>query len=265
LKTGKRMAIFIGTKGQSSASLLTFSHNASRIRVRLAIISDIHSNLQALTRVFELIDDQSVDQIVCLGDMVGYGGNPNECVQLIRERCGIILRGNHDAAAIDSSVADSFTKNARIAATWTRGQLEEENRAFLETLPLTANLDGALFVHASPYEPGSWYYVLSEEEVEAAFRSFSESICFIGHSHFPGIFSEDGPVRSVTKESRYLVNVGSVGQPRDGDPRLSYGIFDSDSWTYRNFRGEYDIEGASQKILTAGLPRALAERLFLGR
>ena len=232
--------------------------------MRFAIISDIHSNLEALTKAFELIDQESVQEIVCLGDVVGYGANPNECVALVRSRCKTVLRGNHDAAAVNSSNAESFTKNARIAAEWTRQQLSEENIHFLEGLPYTSTRDGILFVHSSPFQPESWYYVLSEEDLEAAFQSFSEQICFIGHSHFPGIFSEEGPAKAVNRASKFLVNVGSVGQPRDGNSRLSFGIFDSESWNYRNIRSEYPIQIAAEKILRAGLPRALSDRLPLG-
>ena len=232
--------------------------------MRLAIISDIHSNLEALTKAFQLIEGESIDEIVCLGDIVGYGANPNECVALVRARCKTVLRGNHDAAAINALQAESFTKNARIAAEWTRQQLSEENRLFLEGLPYTFKRDEILFVHSSPYQPESWYYVLSEEDLEAAFQSFTERICFIGHSHFPGIFSEEGPSRAVNRASRFLVNVGSVGQPRDGNSKLSFGIFDTERWNYRNIRSEYPIQIAAEKILQAGLPRALSDRLALG-
>lgn len=232
--------------------------------MRLAIISDIHSNLEALTKAFELIDQESVDEVVCLGDIVGYGANPNECVDLVRSRCRTILRGNHDAAAVNQQNAESFTKNAKIAAQWTGKQLSEENKRFLDGLPYTNSRDGMLFVHSSPYQPEEWYYVLTEEDLESAFQSFSEQICFIGHSHFPGIFSEDGPAKAVNRGSRFLVNVGSVGQPRDGNSKLSFGVFDSGIWNYRNIRSLYPIQAAAEKILQAGLPRALSDRLALG-
>jgi putative phosphoesterase len=232
--------------------------------MRFAIISDVHSNLEALTKAFELIDQESVNEIVCLGDVVGYGANPNECVTLVRSRCQTILRGNHDAAAVNPLNAESFTKNAKVAAEWTRQQLSKENKQFLERLPFTSTRDGILFVHASPYQPESWYYVLSEEDLEVAFQNFSEQICFIGHSHFPGIFSEDGPAKTVNRASRFLVNVGSIGQPRDGNSKLSFGIFDTEKWNYKNIRSDYPIQIAAEKILRAGLPRALSDRLALG-
>jgi predicted phosphodiesterase len=232
--------------------------------MRLAIISDIHSNLEALTRAFELIDQESVSDVFCLGDIVGYGANPNECVDLVRRRCRVALRGNHDSAAVDLSVAGTFTRNARIAAEWTGRELADDNRKYLEGLPYTYRMDDVMFVHSSPYEPEEWYYVLSEEDLAAAFQSFTERLCFIGHSHFPGIFSEDGPAAAIDRSQRFVINVGSIGQPRDGNSKLSFGIFDSENWTYRNVRSEYPIRTAAEKILQAGLPRALADRLTLG-
>ena len=232
--------------------------------MRFAIISDIHSNLEALTKAFELVDQESVNEVVCLGDVVGYGANPNECVELVRSRCRVVLRGNHDAAAVNPANAESFTKNARIAAEWTRQQLSDENKKFLEGLPYTSSRDEILFVHSSPYQPESWFYVLSEEDLKVAFQNFSEQICFIGHSHFPGIFSEEGPAKAVNRGTRFLVNVGSIGQPRDGNPKLSFGIFDTEKWNYRNIRSEYAIQAAAEKILRAGLPRALSDRLAMG-
>jgi predicted phosphodiesterase len=265
LKNARRLSIFI-LKIVWTAFLIIQFQKASPpgLVVRFAIISDIHSNLEALSKALDLIDEHSVDEIVCLGDIVGYGANPNECIRLVRNRCRIVLLGNHDAAALNPVVGDTFTKNARIAIAWTREQLNAENKAFLERLPLTARRDGVLFVHGSPYQPALWYYVISEEEAEAAFQSFSEQICFIGHSHFPAIFSEDGPVRSISRDSRHLVNVGSVGQPRDGNSRLSIGIFDTTAWSYKNIRSDYPAEIAAGKILQAGLPRALADRLTIG-
>jgi len=232
--------------------------------MRFAIISDIHSNLEALTRALELVDQESIHDVICLGDIVGYGANPNECVSLVQSRCRIALRGNHDSAAVDLSVAESFTKNARIAAEWTGRQLSDSSRRYLEALPYTYRAEEILFVHSSPYEPEAWYYVLSEEDLEAAFESFTERICFIGHSHFPGIFSEEGPAIAVNRSERYVVNVGSIGQPRDGNAKLSFGIFDTEGWVYRNIRSEYPIRVAAEKIIRAGLPRALADRLMLG-
>jgi predicted phosphodiesterase len=232
--------------------------------VRLAIISDIHSNLEALTKALELIQSQEVDQTICLGDIVGYGANPNECIELVRHHCSVVLMGNHDAAALDPSVATHFTPHARIAVKWTAAALTHTSQTYLKTLPLTGRLPEILFVHASPYEPEEWHYVLSSIDAQPALNALSEKICFIGHTHVPAIYTHNGRVSQVEKWSKALVNVGSVGQPRDGIPLLSYGVFDTEHWSYENIRSEYDVETASEKILKAGLPRVLAERLLVG-
>lgn len=232
--------------------------------MRIAVISDVHSNLEALTSAFEAMESRRVDEVVCLGDTVGYGANPNECLGLIRARCSVILQGNHDAAAIDLSVANQFTLNAQLSAIWTLGALLEENKIFLRDLPQMKPQGDLLFSHASPFEPEEWHYVISEFDTREAFEAFTEKICFIGHSHIPVIFSGREKVPAVERSGRFIVNVGSVGQPRDGNPHLSFGIFDTNAWSYENIRVGYDVEAAAQKIRKAGLPRSLAERLYKG-
>lgn len=231
---------------------------------RIAIISDIHGNLEALSRALEVIDKEHVDDIVCLGDTVGYGANPVECLKLIRSRCSIILLGNHDAASINLAVANQFTLNAQLSAIWTFGALDEESKAFLNSLKPTRPLGEVLLSHGSPYEPDEWHYVISEFDMREAFRAFTERICFVGHSHIPIIFSEHGERSEIARQGRFIVNVGSVGQPRDGNPNLSFGIFDREEWSYRNLRVAYDFKTAAKKIRDAGLPRALADRLTVG-
>lgn len=231
---------------------------------RIALISDIHGNLEALTRALEVIDEERVDDVVCLGDTVGYGANPLECLKLVRSRCSIILLGNHDAASIDLAVANQFTLNAQLSAIWTFGALDEESKAFLHSLKPTHPLGEVLLSHGSPYEPDEWHYVISEFDMREAFHAFTEKICFVGHSHIPVIFSEYGERDEIDRQGRFIVNVGSIGQPRDGNPNLSFGIFDSERWSYRNLRIEYDFKTASKKIRDAGLPRALADRLIVG-
>lgn len=232
--------------------------------MRIAVVSDIHSNLEALTKAFELIDKESVEEVVCLGDIVGYGANPNECVKLVHERCKIALLGNHDAAALDPDLAEEFNRNAREAARWTNKKLTAESKKILERLPMHAKAEGVLFVHASPCDPEDWNYIILDHEARQAFECFSEKVCFVGHTHAPVVFSETGRVKTIAAESRYIINVGSVGQPRDGNPTLSFGVFDSATWSYRNIRSKYDIEAAAGKIRKAGLPAPLADRLFMG-
>lgn len=232
--------------------------------MRIAILSDIHSNLEALTKALKVIDSMGVDEVVCLGDVVGYGANPNECLEIIRRRCKTILLGNHDLAAVDVSAAEFFAHLARVAAEWTHRTLTADNKKFLRSLPYTANRPDMLLVHASPHEPEEWHYIISTFDAFEAFKAFEERICFVGHSHVPGIFSPTGKAATVNKDDRFIVNVGSIGQPRDGNPQLSFGVFETEIWKYENIREDYDISGASAKILEAGLPRGLADRLFVG-
>jgi diadenosine tetraphosphatase ApaH/serine/threonine PP2A family protein phosphatase len=235
-----------------------------RREVRIALISDVHSNLEALTRALEFIDAQGVDDIVCLGDTVGYGANPNECLTLVRSRCSTILLGNHDAAGIDLFVANHFTLSARLSAVWTSSVLLDEHKAFLKNLPYSKSRGDLFFSHASPFEPAEWRYVVSEIDTREAFSAFTERLCFIGHSHIPVIFSERGITSSVLPTGRFIVNVGSIGQPRDGNPNLSFGIFDTASESYQTIRLGYDTDPAAEKIRKVGLPQALADRLYRG-
>jgi diadenosine tetraphosphatase ApaH/serine/threonine PP2A family protein phosphatase len=232
--------------------------------MRIAIVSDIHSNLEALTRALSTIDELGIRDIVCLGDVVGYGANPRECLELVRARCRVVIKGNHDAAAADGSGMENFSSMARAAAEWTQGQLHESERWYLQNLPLTWVQDNLFFVHASPYVPSAWIYVVSPFEAKLAFQHLRQDICFLGHSHQPFVIGERGGEGQVQRGERFLINVGSVGQPRDGNPQLSFGVFDTEAWEYRNFRRTYDVEVAAAKILDAGLPRRLADRLFVG-
>jgi predicted phosphodiesterase len=232
--------------------------------MNFAIISDIHSNLEALQKALSIIDEKKCDEIICLGDVVGYGADPNECTAIVRERCSAIVMGNHDAAALNPLLAHDFNAIARKAVVWTADQLTEESKAFLSVLPLVSVKEDILFVHSSPDKPEAWDYIIDADDAESAMLHFDEKICFIGHTHVPGIFSGRGRAKSVSRDDRYIVNVGSIGQPRDGNPMLSFGIFDSESWEYELIRSEYNIQGAVDKIFNAGLPKELGYRLQFG-
>jgi predicted phosphodiesterase len=232
--------------------------------MRIAIISDIHSNLEALTKAMEIIDAQSVDEIVCLGDIIGYGADPNECLDLVRRRCTFVIKGNHEDAVLDRTKAEDFTQNARLAIEWTRNQITEENLGYLRTCSLLCRMKDIMFVHASPCEPAEWNYIFEEDSASRAFGCFSESLCFVGHTHVPAIFSIDGYASGITKDERFLVNVGSVGQPRDRNTQLSFGLLDTHTWVYKNIRAPYDVETAVGKILKTDLPARLGQRLFMG-
>ena len=233
--------------------------------MRIAIISDIHSNLEALTRALQDLDQRSIDRIVCLGDIVGYGANPRECLRIVRERTGDIIMGNHDEAAFDPYVGSTFNSYARDALRWTREQLTTDEKQFLRSLPMCQSFENILFVHATPRYPEEWGYIFSSLEARSFAGSFSERICFVGHSHVPFVYSMDPLVREYHPGHRFIINPGSIGQPRDGDPRLSYGILDSVAGSYENIRLEYDIQSAAGKITANKLPTRLAQRLFMGQ
>lgn len=232
--------------------------------MRVAVISDIHSNLQALTQAFSVIDERRVDAVYCLGDIVGYGANPNECLELVRKRAKLCVLGNHDMASMDPANAEFFSRPGRIAIEWTHSVLTQENLQFLSSLPLTASAGPCTLVHASPLDPGQWQYVLSLQVARLQFPAFQNQICFIGHTHVPAVCGEDLRTFILKKDKRFLINVGSVGQPRDGNPQLSFGLLDTESWKYENIRAGYDIDKAAQAIRGAGLPSTLATRLYQG-
>jgi diadenosine tetraphosphatase ApaH/serine/threonine PP2A family protein phosphatase len=240
--------------------------------VRYAVLSDIHGNAEALQATLESLRERGIDHAVCLGDIVGYGADPSTVVESVRKWSEATVLGNHDGAAAGSVNADSFNEWARDAIVWTREQLSDDELSYLDGLPLEETFDGALLVHSSPRNPGSWSYVLDALSAEVAFESFEGPLCLMGHSHEPCFFeTEAHDVRQLPPGelemrdgARYIVNVGSVGQPRDGDPRASYGIVDAEEAAVEIVRVEYDAERAGAKIERAGLPVILAERLLRG-
>jgi diadenosine tetraphosphatase ApaH/serine/threonine PP2A family protein phosphatase len=237
-----------------------------------AIVSDIHGNLEALEAVLADIAKHKPASIVCLGDFVGYGASPNECIDRLRPIIEHAVIGNHDLAAIGKLRLTYFNSNAAAAALWTENALTPDNRSYLENLPYSVRWRDTLLVHASPAEPENWHYVLSPVEARAEMDAYEEVVCFIGHSHYPGVFDRfDERVRytrhpevRIERGHRYLVNVASVGQPRDSDPRAGYLLYDDMERIMRHVRLEYDLAGAMKRIIDAGLPRFLAERLQWG-
>lgn len=227
-------------------------------------MSDIHANLEALKRAFEIIDEKKIDKVYCLGDIVGYGANPNECISLLEERDVSCIIGNHDQAVIDLTRTADLNRFARAALEWTSGQLTPEHIEFLSRLPFEIRAHGCLFVHSSPDAPEDWNYIVSDDDAREYFRYFTEAICWVGHSHVSGVYCEDDSTDEVEKGKRYIINVGSVGQPRNRDRRLSFGILDADTWTYEHVAAEYDVELARKKIIEAGLPSYLGDRLLAG-
>ena len=241
--------------------------------MRWAAVSDIHSNLEALEAVLADLERARPEAIVCLGDFVGYGGSPNECVERLRPRLAAAVVGNHDLAAIGGTRVDAFTGDAARAARWTGTVLTAEHRDYLAALPFSVVWRNARLVHASPARPERWAYVLSIEDATEEMGAYQEPLCLIGHSHYPGAFERDpsGTVRysrepeiAMRSGRRYLVNVPSVGQPRDSDPRAGYLLVDEDAAALRQVRIAYDVEAAMRRIQDAGLPRFLSERLQWG-
>ncbi len=216
-------------------------------------------------------------EILCLGDVVGYGADPVACIEQLGERATAVVAGNHEHGALGLLDLAWFNHFARAAALWTGTQLRPDHRRYLERLPLTAVVEEATLVHASPRSPDEWDYIISAEDGFEVFGDFDTRLCFVGHSHRPGVWSLGSsgpdhvgglgvPEASVKLEDgrRYLVNVGSVGQPRDRNPRAAYVIWDREARTVAVRRVTYDYRAAAGKILAAGLPRLLADRLADG-
>jgi len=243
------------------------------------VLSDIHANLPALEAVLADVERAGVSKLWCLGDVVGYGAQPDECTALVRERCAVSLNGNHDLAVTGAIDAGTFSETARAAVDWTRGHISAATLEFLTGLsPEGAHAGFGLF-HASPRDP-IWEYVLSIDQAEAGLDAQTERVCLIGHSHVSLFFTRppstgrktfatgaqatDGDLLDLG-EGEWLLNPGSVGQPRDGDPRAAWLELETDDWTARYHRVPYDAVAAGAAILQAGLPPALAERLQIGR
>jgi len=244
--------------------------------VKVAILSDIHGNLQALEAVLADMRAAGAQQVYCLGDVVGYGANPNECCARVADLAEACVLGNHDEAALGQGSLEYFNSVAKMAALWTMKVMDAPTRDYLQrapmTFPLVAGEHQALLVHASPDHPADWHYIISEHDARAAFEHCTERLIFVGHSHAPGIFtlagSEVGVLRTaactLAPGTRYLVNDGSVGQPRDGDPRAAWCLFDAQAGTLEVRRVAYDVGAAQAAIRGAQLPEILASRLAWG-
>lgn len=247
-----------------------------RCSMRIAVIADIHANLEAFQTVLERIHELKVDEVVCLGDIVGYNANPNECVDIVRNEKILSVLGNHDACASGREEPYRFNALARSAVFWTRERLTEENRSFLMELPREKRVHDCFLFHGSIHDTNR--YILSRGDVKDNFQSLAGlpgtlKLGLFGHTHVRtafidhrGIISQELPLDlSLSPEKRYLINPGSVGQPRDGDPRASFLVYDRDDRIVLFFRVEYDIKRCQDRILQAGLPPQLAQRLEWGR
>ncbi len=240
--------------------------------MKFAIFGDIHANLEALQTVLADAEAQGCAKYVCLGDIVGYAANPVECLEIVRSMGCPVIRGNHDEGAAGESPLDELNPLAQHALLWTRAQLSDEQREWLGDLKLVRQVHDFTVVHATLDSPGSWGYVTNRFDAMASFSYQFTQVCFYGHTHVPRIFEKSDSVRaargdevSLERGVKYFVNVGSVGQPRDGDWRASYAVYDTQSHHISIRRLEYDLRLTQQKIIDAGLPTLLAERLALGK
>jgi diadenosine tetraphosphatase ApaH/serine/threonine PP2A family protein phosphatase len=239
---------------------------------QVAIISDIHGNVHALRAVLRDIDERGITERVCLGDIVGYGGNPAECVDFIRSSGFRVIRGNHDAMVAGNLGFEGTSEGVREAIAWTRRHLNEEQLAWLAELPMTLEAADYECVHASLFHPGDWRYVRTPGEAALHFAEQRKPVCFIGHTHRPQFWLEgaEHPLAITNLENlragkKQIVNVGAVGQPRDGDDRACYVVYRRESQDVWWRRIPYGLEAAQSAIITAGLPSSFAMRLSAGR
>ncbi len=240
--------------------------------MKYAVIADIHANLEALRVVLEDAKKQNCTHYVCLGDVVGYNANPKECLDIIRDTGMPSVKGNHDEYCSSETNLEGFNPHAAEAIQWTRQQLTEEDRQWLKELKYIRLVASFQIVHATLDGPQRWGYVFDRLAAAASFTYQNTAVCFFGHTHVPVAFIRDSVVRGGTYSKfkiepgrKYFVNVGSVGQPRDGNPKAAYAIYDMDEGSVELRRLDYDISAAQAKIMAAGLPPRLAERLALGK
>lgn len=243
--------------------------------MKYGILGDVHANLSALRAVLARFDIEKVTTVLSVGDIVGYGAAPRECIQLVRSVGALVVKGNHDAACVGELDQRYFNNYAREAMRWTQRIVSEEECAWLAALPFTIDLEHCSVGHGTYRRPELFDYVQSTTDADPSLDVLPTPVCFVGHTHVPVtcLRLRDDPLRTayttdteidLSESLRALVNVGSVGQPRDEDPRAAYAIFDTEVQRVRIERVEYDIELEARRIRSAGLPPVLADRLFLG-
>lgn len=240
--------------------------------MKWVIFGDVHGNMEALEAVLVDIETVNPDFIFCTGDVVGYGSDPSECIKKIQGLDCPVVAGNHDYAAVGKIDTTYFNLEAHESAVWTSKHINNSEYEYLVDLPLTADIEGGLLVHSSPSSPETFPYIFDLIEADAAFSAMNERLCFIGHSHSPLVIlkDEDGmgisyePLIDLSNSRMAIINVGSVGQPRDNDNRAAYAVYDSESDCIEIKRVEYDWRVAADKIRSAGLPAHNASRLGLG-
>ncbi len=243
--------------------------------MRIAIISDVHANLEALQAVTRDIESHNIERVFFLGDAVGYGADPNQCIKMISDLCEIKLLGNHDYVAMGLESPEHFNVMAKQSIFWTRRELKRKAVERMSDFEMEATFLDYYFVHATPENPADWNYLLTVDDAVRNFDLFSQSFCFVGHSHLPSVFClrPDGTVTATEKaddfqaapDCRYIINVGSVGQPRDGNRKACYLTADTDTNRFEYRRLTYDLNKAQEKMRKAQLPEFLITRLANGQ
>ena len=243
--------------------------------MRYAFLGDIHGNTEALSAVLAHLNANRIDKIVCLGDIVGYGAEPAQCLETIRALKCDVIAGNHDWAAVGKISIDQFNAYAKAAAMWTRNQLSQEQKDWLTSLPLTLGYEHCAVAHGTFHQPEEFHYIQTVFDAQQSFsslRAMQARLGFLGHSHVPvGFFDTDpitytlDPEMAIDPTLATIVNAGSVGQPRDENNKASYAVFDTDASSVTIHRIEYDIDAAAAKIRKADLPEILAARLYQGK
>jgi predicted phosphodiesterase len=242
--------------------------------MRYGVISDIHGNLEAFESALGVLSGERIDGYIFVGDVVGYGADPEACIKLLKSlEPAIAVAGNHEWGVLGKTDISYFNEQAAAAVLWTKRQLGPADNSYLESLPLVYEDEKLTVVHGTLNMPEEFYYMFDTEDAYVTLSKMNNAVCFVGHSHAPGIFASDhtkvdyidaADVR-VDSERKYIVNVGSIGQPRDGDARASFAIYDDEELTLEIRRAAYDVKKAQRKIISAGLPESLAARLAEGR
>jgi len=243
--------------------------------MKYGILGDIHSNLSALRAVLARLDEIGVDTLISVGDVVGYGAAPSECIALLRERGAVVVKGNHDAACVNELDERTFNPYARAAVAWTRQALSDAEKRWLRSLPMVATLEHCQVAHGTLHRPELFDYILSLSDADPSLDEMTRPVCFVGHSHIPLTVMRfvDDPERTaytcdsevdLSETIKALINVGSVGQPRDENPLTAYALFDTEERRSSLLRIPYDVEAEVARIAKAGLPPVLGERLRIG-
>lgn len=240
--------------------------------MRYGIFSDVHANLEALTAVIGAYRKEAIDVILCAGDIVGYGANPNECIEEVKKISRVTVAGNHDWASVDKFSVDYFNQAAKLAIFWTKAKLAD--KSFLSSLELVYKNQDLTLVHGTLRNPQDFNYLINEYLAKKDFDLLETDACFLGHSHIAGVFiqKEDKTIYysqhdldiTLQPGNKYIVNVGSVGQPRDNNPEAAYCIYDTERKRVEIKRVAYEVGTAGKKIIEGGLPRFLADRLAMG-